>query len=292
MDNGQIVGPRLGTALLKAPMPNPTVFFVSDGTGITAETFGNAILAQFEIKPRHVRLPFVDTVDKAHQAVRQINHTAELEGRRPIVFTTLVNEEVLGVIRNGVKALLLDMFGTFVNPLEAELGITSNHRIGRFSDVSKSQAYHDRIEAINFSLSHDDGQLSRDLDKADVILVGVSRSGKTPTSLYLAMQYGLKSANYPLIPDDFERNQMPSDLMPFRKKLFGLTIDPMRLSEIRNERRPGSNYAKIENCRYEVSAAEAMMRKQAIPWLSTTNKSIEEIATTILQEINPDRSNY
>ena len=126
-------------------MPNPTVFFVSDGTGITAETFGNAILAQFEIKSRHVRLPFVDTVDKAHQAVRQINHTAELEGRRPIVFTTLVDENVLGVIRNGVKALLLDMFGTFVNPLEAELGITSNHRVGRFSDVSKSQAYHDRI---------------------------------------------------------------------------------------------------------------------------------------------------
>ena len=273
-------------------MPKPTVFFVSDGTGITAETFGNAILAQFEIQPRHVRLPFVDTVDKAHQAVRQINHTAELEGRRPIVFTTLVDEEVLGVIRNGCKALLLDMFGTFVNPLEAELGITSNHRIGRFSDVSKSQAYHDRIEAINFSLSHDDGQLNRDLELSDVILVGVSRSGKTPTSLYLAMQHGLKAANYPLIPEDFERKQLPPALLPHKKKIFGLTIQPERLSEIRNERRPDSKYASLLNCRHEVAEAEAMMRRAGIRWLSTTHKSIEEIATTILQEISPERLIY
>ena len=292
MDNGQIVGLRLGPPPLKAPMPNPTVFFVSDGTGITAETFGNAILAQFEIKPRHVRLPFVDTVDKAHQAVRQINHTAELEGRRPIVFTTLVDENVLGVIRNGVKALLLDMFGTFVNPLETELGITSNHRIGRFSDVSKSQAYHDRIEAINFSLAHDDGQSNRDLEQAEVILVGVSRSGKTPTSLYLAMQYGLKAANYPLIPEDFERKQLPPALVPHRKKIFGLTIHPDRLSEIRSERRPNSKYASLENCRHEVAEAESMMRRSGIRWLSTTTKSIEEIATTILQEIKPERLVY
>jgi hypothetical protein len=166
-------------------MHTRTVFFLSDGTGITAETFGNAILAQFEFKPRHVRLPFIDSVDKAHQVVRQINHTAELEGRRPIVFTTLVNVEIMQVIEAGCKAMLLDMFGTFVRPLEIELGMKSSHRIGRFSDVSKSQEYHDRIEAINFSLAHDDGQSNRDLQSADVILVGVSRSGKTPTSLYL-----------------------------------------------------------------------------------------------------------
>ena len=141
-------------------MHNYTVFFVSDGTGITAETFGNAILAQFELTPRHVRLPFVDTVDKAHQAVRQINHTAELEGKRPIVFTTLANTEVFEVVKDNCLGMLLDMFGTFVHPLEDEFGIKSNHRIGRFSDVSKSRAYHDRIEAINFSLSHDDGQLN------------------------------------------------------------------------------------------------------------------------------------
>jgi regulator of PEP synthase PpsR (kinase-PPPase family) len=273
-------------------MHTRTVFFVSDGTGITAETFGNAILAQFEFKPRHVRLPFVDTVDKAHQVVRQVNHTAEVEGRRPVVFTTLVNVEVLQVIEEGCRAMVLDMFGTFVRPLEIELGMKSSHRVGRFSDVSKSKEYHDRIEAINFSLAHDDGQSNRDLEQADVILIGVSRSGKTPTSLYLAMQHGLKAANYPLIPEDFDRQQLPRALEPHRRKLFGLTIAPERLSEIRNERRPNSRYAALDNCRQEVAEAEAMMRRESVRWLSTTTKSIEEIATTILQEIRPERLEY
>ena len=273
-------------------MHSRTVFFVSDGTGITAETFGNAILAQFEFKPRHVRLPFIDTVDKAHQVVRQINHTGEVEGKKPIVFTTLVDMEVLKVIQDGSKGMLLDMFGTFVHPLEEELGIKSHHRVGRFSDVSRSKEYTDRIEAINFSLAHDDGQSNRDLAGADVILVGVSRSGKTPTSLYLAMQFGLKAANYPLIPEDFERKQLPPALVPYQKKIFGLTISPERLAEIRSERRPNSKYASLLNCRAEVAEAEAMMRRAGIRWLSTTTKSIEEIATTILQEIRPERLVY
>jgi regulator of PEP synthase PpsR (kinase-PPPase family) len=273
-------------------MHTRTVFFISDGTGITAEAFGNAILSQFEMKPRHVRLPFIDTVDKAHQVVRQINHTAEVEGKRPIVFTTLVNMEVLHVVREGCKGMLLDMFGTFVQPLEKELGIKSLHRVGRFSDVSKSKEYNDRIEAINFSLAHDDGQSNRDLVGADVILVGVSRSGKTPTSLYLAMQHGLKAANYPLIPEDFERRQLPPALAPHLKKIFGLSIQPERLAEVRHERRPNSRYADLANCRHEVSEAEAMMRRSGIRWLSTTTKSIEEIATTILQEIRPERLEY
>ena len=273
-------------------MTNRTVFFVSDGTGITAETFGNAILAQFDIEPRRVRLPFIDSEDKAHQVVRQINHTAELEARKPLVFTTLVDMQVLRVIQQGCKGMMLDMFGTFVKPLEDELGIKSHHRVGRFSDISKNKDYHDRIEAINFSLAHDDGQTHDDLAGADVILVGVSRSGKTPTSLYLAMQHGLKAANYPLIPEDFERKQLPPALAPFRKKIFGLTISPERLSEIRSERRPGSRYASLANCRAEVHEAEAMMRRSGIRWLSSTTKSIEEIATTILQEIRPERLSY
>ena len=273
-------------------MSNRTVFFISDGTGITAETFGNAILAQFEVKARHIRLPFVDSADKAYQAVRQINHMANLDGNRPIVFTTLVNMEILGIIERGCHGMLLDMFGTFVHPLENELQLKSNHRIGRFSDASKSKEYQDRIEAINFSLAHDDGQSNRDLDQSDIILVGVSRSGKTPTSLYLAMQYGLKASNYPLIPEDFERQQLPMALLAHRAKLFGLTIKPDRLSEIRHERRPNSRYASLENCRFEISEAEAMMRRSGIRWLSTTTKSIEEIATTILQEILPERLNY
>ena len=273
-------------------MPNRTVFFVSDGTGITAETFGNSILAQFAIKPRHVRRPFIDSLDKAHQVVAEINHSAELEGKKPIVFATLVDPETLKLVKTQSKGMVLDMFNTFIEPLEAELAMTSNHRVGRFSDISKSQEYTDRIEAINFSLAHDDGQSAKNLAVADVILVGVSRSGKTPTSLYLAMQHGVKAANYPLIPEDFERDAIPSSLAPFKKKCFGLTIDPERLSQIRNERRPNSRYASIENCRNEVKQAEAMMRREGIAWLSSTHKSIEEIATTILRDVRPDRLMY
>jgi regulator of PEP synthase PpsR (kinase-PPPase family) len=184
------------------------------------------------------------------------------------------------------------MFRTFVEPLEEEFGVKSNHRVGRFSNASQSQEYHDRIEAINFSLAHDDGQSSRNLDDADVILLGVSRSGKTPTSLYLAMQHGIKAANCPLIPEDFERGRLPTPLLPFLRKCFGLTIDPARLAQIRHERRPGSVYASLDNCRYEVREAETMMRRAEIAWLSSTHKSIEEIATTILRDLRPDRLVY
>ena len=277
-------------------MPERTVFFVSDGTGITAETFGNSILAQFAAKPRHVRRPFIDTPDKARHVRAEIDATAEREGCRPIVFVTLVREDVRDILTGdgsaGCKGLVMDMFRTFVEPLEEEFGVKSNHRVGRFSDISRSQEYSDRIEAINFSLAHDDGQSARNLEQADVILVGVSRSGKTPTSLYLAMQHGIKAANYPLIPEDFERGRLPTPLAPYKRKCFGLTIDPDRLSQIRNERRPGSKYAAVENCRYEVREAEAMMRREGVSWLSSTHKSIEEIATTILRDLRPDRLIY
>ena len=273
-------------------MPHRTVFFISDSTGITAETFGNSILNQFAIKPRHLRRPFVDSADKAYQVVREINHAAEVEGRRPVVFVTLVDREVLEIVKAHSRGLVLDMFNTFIEPLEAELGMTSSHRVGRYTDVARSQEYTDRIEAINFSLAHDDGQSAKNLAAADVILVGVSRSGKTPTSIYLAMQHGIKAANYPLIPEDFERRELPASLAPHKAKCFGLTIDPTRLAQIRNERRPNSRYAAIENCRHEVAEAEAMMRREGIAWLSSTHKSIEEIATTILRDLRPDRLMY
>jgi [pyruvate, water dikinase]-phosphate phosphotransferase / [pyruvate, water dikinase] kinase len=265
-----------------------TVFFVSDGTGITAETFGHSLLAQFETVAFHqLRLPFIDTADKARDAVQRINQVAEAEGRRPIVFSTLVNQEINQIVRSA-SALFLDLIQTFVDPLEKELGAASSHSVGKSHNMADSKQYNQRIEAINFALSHDDGQMARGLEVADVILVGVSRSGKTPTSLYLAMQYGIKAANYPLIPEDFERGRLPSTLPQYRSKLFGLSISPERLAEVRNERRPGSKYAALENCRYEVNEAEALMRREGIEWLSSTTKSIEEIATTILQEIRLD----
>jgi len=274
-------------------MPHRSVFFVSDGTGITAETFGNSILAQFPSKPRHVRRPFIDTPEKARAVVAEINHVAEAEAKRPIVFITLVNDEIREIVTDpDCRGFVMDMFRAFVEPLEVEFGVKSNHRVGRFSDAAKSSEYNERIEAINFSLAHDDGQSSRNLASADVILLGVSRSGKTPTSLYLAMQHGIKAANYPLIPEDFDRGRMPGALTPFKRKCFGLTIDPERLSQIRHERRPGSKYASLENCRMEVNEAEAMMRREGVSWLSSTHKSIEEIATTILRDLRPDRLIY
>jgi regulator of PEP synthase PpsR (kinase-PPPase family) len=268
-----------------------TVFFVSDGTGITAETFGHSVLSQFELRFRQIRLPFVDTLDKAREAVRRINDTFEAEGNRPIVFSTLVNAEVSDLVRRS-NGMHMDLIKTFVDPLEQELGVKSTHTIGRNHNITDSEEYKHRIEAINFSLAHDDGQTNRNLDGADVILVGVSRSGKTPTSLYLAMQYGIKAANYPLIPDDFERGKLPSGLRDFRHKIFGLTISPDRLAEVRNERRPGSKYASVENCRYEINEAESMMRREGIRWMSSTAKSIEEISATILQEIKVEKRFY
>ncbi len=273
------------------PVATRTVFFVSDGTGITAETFGHSVLTQFEMRFRQIRLPFIDTVDKARDAARKINEASVNDGQRPIIFSTLVQSELSSVIRQ-CQGLHMDLFQTFVAPLEQELGVKSTHTIGRSHNIVDSEEYRNRIEAINFSLAHDDGQSHKNLAEADVILVGVSRSGKTPTSLYLAMQYGIKAANYPLIPDDFERGRLPSALYEYKPKIFGLTITPERLSEIRNERRAGSKYAALENCRYEVNEAENMMKREGIRWLSSTTKSIEEISTTILQEIKPDRREY
>lgn len=273
------------------PAANRTVFFVSDGTGITAETFGHSVLTQFDLKFKQVRLPFIDTIEKAYEAVRKINDAFDAEGNRPIVFSTLVQAELAGVVFKS-KGLHMDLIQTFVAPLEQELGVKSTHSVGRSHNIADTEEYKNRIEAINYSLAHDDGQSNKNLSNADVILVGVSRSGKTPTTLYLAMQYGIKAANYPLIPDDFERGKLPSALPAFKGKIFGLSIAPERLSEIRNERRPGSKYASLANCRYEVNEAEAMMKREGIHWLSSTAKSIEEIATTILQEIKSDVKVY
>lgn len=263
-----------------------TVVFVSDGTGITAETLAHSVLAQFEdIKFKQVRIPFVDSEVKAISAKQKINDLAAYDGEKPIVFSTLVNPTINGVVHKA-NAVFMDLFQKFVEPLENELGVKSTHRIGRSHTMANNEQYKNRIEAINYTLAHDDGQTAKDLASADVILIGVSRCGKTPTSLYLAMQYGIKAANYPLIPEDFERGELPKALPAFKKKLFGLSITPERLSEIRNERRPNSNYASLDNCKHEVRSAEFMMRREGVEWLSTTSKSIEEISTTIMQHLN------
>jgi len=262
-----------------------TIFFVSDGTGITAEVLGKGLLSQFEgINFRQVRFPFVDSPEKAADCLLRIREAREQDGIRPLVVMTMMNPQINAMLRQG-DALILDLFEVFIAPLEKELGVRSAHTAGR-SHGQASREYTNRIAAMSFAIAHDDGVSDVDLKNADVILVGVSRCGKTPTSLYLSMQFGLRAANYPLIPEDFERGRLPDTLLPFRDKLFGLTIAPEKLHYIRQERRPDSNYSALDTCRKEVDAAERMMRREGIEWFDMTSRSIEEIAVQIIQAIN------
>jgi regulator of PEP synthase PpsR (kinase-PPPase family) len=269
-----------------------TVYFLSDGTGITAQMLGHSLLTQFEgVEFAQVTLPFVDTVEKAEECLARIAAEASNGNGQPIVFSTLVNQEIRTVCRRA-NALFLDFFETFIDPLEAGLGLKSSHAIGRSHSAMDKKEYQQRIEAINFAMAHDDGASHRELSQADVILIGVSRSGKTPTSLYLAMQFGVKAANYPLIPEDFDRGRLPEALEVNKVHLYGLTIAPERLHEIRRERRPGSKYAELDNCRMEIREAEALMRREGVRCINSTSKSIEEIATTILRELKIQRQVY
>lgn len=264
--------------------PRRTVFFVSDRTGITAEMVGRTLLTQFPDVEFHKRtLPFVDTVERAQKAIKTINEAAKSDGRRPIVLSTLMNNDVRETL-HACNGLCLDLFAGFISRLEGELGMESSHALGLSHGMGDELAYQKRIDAINYALSHDDGLSTANYAIADVILTGVSRAGKTPTCLYLAMQYGIRAANYPLTPDDFERGDLPKPLRPHRDRLYGLTINPERLARIRNERKPGSRYASLENCRKEVDAANAMMGKAGLRILDTTTKSVEEIAISILHD--------
>lgn len=262
--------------------PQRTVFFVSDRTGITAEIVGRTLLTQFPDIEFHKRtLPFVDTVERARKAVATINEAASLEGRRPIVLSTLINADVRETV-HACAGLCLDLFAGFISRLESELGVESSHALGLSHGMGDEFAYQQRIDAINYALSHDDGVTTANYHLADVILTGVSRTGKTPTCLYLAMQYGIRAANYPLTPDDFTRPGLPEPIKPHRERLYGLTINPERLAKIRSERKPDSRYASLENCREEVQAAEGLLRQALIPVLDTSSMSIEEIAISIL----------
>jgi len=270
-------------------MPRRTVFFVSDQTGVTAETMGHSLLTQFDgLEFRQVTLPFISSADKAVEAVRKINATALDDGMRPIVFSTLVKEEVRALVKLS-DGLFLDFFDAFLGPLEAELQVKSSEREGRAHGIADQLVYSTRIEATNFALAADDGGVTTDYQRADVILVGVSRSGKPPTCIYMAMQYGVFAAHYPFTEEDFEGKQLPPMVRPYTAKLFGLTIAPQRLQQIRNERRPGSRYSSIAQCEYEVRCAENLFQRFGIPYLDTTECSIEEIASRVIDRKGIER---
>jgi regulator of PEP synthase PpsR (kinase-PPPase family) len=263
-------------------MNHRTVFFVSDQTGISAETLGHSLMTQFDgLKFRSVTVPFIDSIDKAKETVSRINLTAEVEGAKPIVFATLVKDDIRAILRES-NGLFLDFFDAFIGPLERELEARSTHTVGKAHGVANSTAYARRIDAMNFALDNDDGAITRNYDRADVILIGVSRSGKTPTCLYMALHYGVFPANYPLAEEEFETGKLPAPLEEFRDKLYGLTISAGRLQQIRTERRPNSRYASPQQVSFELRSAQALFRKNGIPYLDTSECSIEEIASTVL----------
>jgi [pyruvate, water dikinase]-phosphate phosphotransferase / [pyruvate, water dikinase] kinase len=267
------------------------VFYISDGTGITAETIGHSLLTQFAgTQFKTDRIAFVDTAEKAAEVVERIRKASETYGCRPIVVSSCVDASLTAALTES-GALMLDVFEPFIDPLERELGAQRQSRVGQAHGMVDFETYHRRINAMNFALSHDDG-IATNYDEADVILVAVSRAGKTPTCIYLAMHHGVKAANYPLTDEDLEHDRLPPRLRSHRGKLFGLTIDPVRLAQIREERKANSRYAKLETCKREVTAAEAMLRAERIPMLSTTHTSIEEIAGKVMSTLGIQREMY
>jgi regulator of PEP synthase PpsR (kinase-PPPase family) len=230
-------------------------------------------------------------MDKIRDALDQIEAARSASGKRPLVFTSLMANDLRAEISKA-NAMVLDLFDRFIVPMEAELGVKSAHAVGRSHSAGNFKVYNHRIEAVNYTLAHDDGITNRNLAEADIILVGVSRSGKTPTCLYMALQFGVKAANYPLIPEDLEKMKLPPALLPLKQKVWGLTIVPERLQRIRQERKPDSKYASFENCKWEVQTAELLMKNAGVSYLNSTTKSIEELATTLLHDARLDRRVY
>jgi [pyruvate, water dikinase]-phosphate phosphotransferase / [pyruvate, water dikinase] kinase len=263
-----------------------TAFFISDGTGITAETLGHSLLTQFEsVSFEQVALPYVNTPEKARETVERINACSDTT---PLLFTTLIDPEIRRIIGSS-KGLLLDFLKTFLEPLETTLHMKSSHSMGKTHSAEDYQKYKTRIDAINYALNNDDGANIHNYAQADVVIIGVSRCGKTPTCLYLALQFGIFVANYPFTEDDMEHLRLPTFLQPHRAKLFGLSIDPQHLQAVRQERRPNSKYAQLGQCQREVRKVNALFEAERLPVIHSTGRSIEEISTTILARMNLKR---
>ena len=258
------------------------VFFVSNSTGITVETLGRSLLYQFSsVKFESHSLRFIDSVEKAHEAVQSINQRASETGLRPIILSTLVSPEMRKVFATA-EGLYLDIFNTFIAPIEEEIGCEAKLGKGRSHGIGEDEYYSDRIDAVNYSLKTDDGVGAKGYEQADVILIGASRTGKTPTSLYLAMHYGLKAANYPIVDEELDSHNLPQSLKGFKSKIFGLLVTAERLQNIRTKRRPDSTYSSLSQCQYEVRQTETMFHQQNIPFFDVSSMSIEEVASNIM----------
>lgn len=267
-----------------------TIFLVSDRTGITIESLVRTLLTQFDQVPaERVVRPFCDDADKVERVVAEINMAAEADGVPPLVYSSLVDEDLRSRLKRS-HGRVFDIFDVFLPSLSEALHVPSAEHVGKAHGIGDYRDYDQRVEAVNFALAFDDGARLKGLNEADLILIGVSRSGKTPTCLYLAMQYKVKAANFPLTESDFLEGHLPRPLQPFRDRLFGLSIAPERLHQIREERRPGSEYASLAQCRREISAAESLFRNERIPYVDSTNMSIEELAIEIMQQVGMERT--
>ncbi len=263
--------------------PKRSAFFISDGTAITAETLGRSLLSQFGDVQFDIKIiPYVNTLELARDAVKRIEEAYRLTQLKPLVFDTIVSDDIRNII-NEAPACNLDIYEGLITRIADEIGHTPNPHSGMAHGRVDSDDYKARIDAVHFALDNDDGARTTHYDGADIILIGLSRSGKTPTSLYLALQFGIRAANYPFTEDDLDSNRLPKALQPYRHKLFGLTIDTERLVRIRQERKAGSRYASLAQCQEEQRAIQAIYTTQKIPNLNVSEMSIEEIATRILQ---------
>ncbi|MDK1288057.1 pyruvate, water dikinase regulatory protein [Pseudoalteromonas umbrosa] len=267
-----------------------TAFYISDGTAITAEVFGHATLSMFPVEFEHKTLPFIESVDKALAIKATIDKVADSSGEPPLVFFTFVNPELSDIILSS-KGVCYDFLSYASEIVKRELKVKPVPKVHRTHSIHE-KTYDFRISAVNYALANDDGANIKDYDEADIILVGVSRSGKTPASLYLALQYGIKAANYPITEDDLEKGNFPKFLLEHKHKLFGLTIDPDRLASIRQERMANSKYASIRQCRIEVREVEMLFKRHRTPFLNSTKFSVEEISAKIIAEAGLSRNKY
>jgi len=259
-----------------------TVFCVSDHTGVTAEVLAHSLVARFDdIDARYVTRPFVDDVAKVDALVEEIG-AASRAAERPIVFSTIIDDGLRQRLLRA-DALVIGLFDGFVEELSNEFGAEPTETIGRYHSIGNTDVYQVRLDAVEFVLTTDDGLGLDHYQDADVILVGVSRVGKTPTCLYLAMQYGIRAANFPLTPESLDVRRLPEILDDYADRLFGLTIDPVQLFRIRQKRRPDGAYSTLEQCASEVETAEKIFRRSRLHNLDTTVRSIEEISASIIE---------
>lgn len=265
------------------------VYYVSGSTALLAEDVGKALLCQFqEISFNEEKIPFIKTRAAAEKAMKHI--LEQSGGVRPLVFCTIMDAGIKKIL-DSPEVEFFDVFGNVLDRLENCLE-TKALRVPGYSRNIDDITLAKRVEAIHFSIEHDDGTRSREYDEAEVILLGVSRSGKTPVSVYLATHMGIKSANFPLTSEHLDSYELPPEIVRNRKKVVGLMTSPGLLHKIREQRYSGSTYAKLSTCATELNQAKEIYLRYGIQSLETDGKSIEETSVQVTQLVDIPRKQW